>query len=343
MNKKQLKPKESYNLEEYLDQVVLKTLLIKEDRLFNVSHMVLGMGSEFMSELPLAILQKNHTNIIEEIGDIEFFAVGYAYFEGITLPTKFESTTYQKLIIPLLLIQTGIGQLQTIVKKELVSGVKKLDGVIVTHEKLTSIVYDILIGIQLFCEKEKISLEHTIRPANARKLNIRYDGGGFTAEHSLNRDYEAETLALENIGEKLCCGDNEECAKCSTSKNEFYGIDSVSIEKFKKTFTEYDKKTSELFSIIYHHKFNDPEIFENTDAILNVMLTTDWSKGFIEGILSKETITKILFMIDNDLLSGFVCSKLNSPDCENDNVWKIYGIEIHLSEAINKFNTTLNG
>lgn len=196
---------EKYNLIEYRDNVVRKTLLVKDDKMFNVIHMVLGMGSELMSELPLALKKKSLTNIIEELGDIEFFAVGYCIFENIGLPDKMVPTTNHKLIDSLLLMNIAIGNLQTIVKKELVSGVKKLDGFVVTKEKLSEIVYDVLIAIQLFANENNLDMENVVRPANARKLNVRYDGGGFSADKSLNRDYVAETNALKE--EKASCGD----------------------------------------------------------------------------------------------------------------------------------------
>lgn len=196
---------EKYNLIEYRDNVVKKTLLVKDDKMFNVMHMVLGMGSELMSELPLALRKKSLTNITEELGDIEFFVVGYCIFENIGLPDKMIPTTNHLLMNPILLMNIAIGNLQTIVKKELVSGVKKLDGIVVTKEKLQEIVFDILTGIQMFADQEHLHLEQGVRPANARKLNVRYDGGGFSADKSLNRDYAAETEALKE--EKSSCGD----------------------------------------------------------------------------------------------------------------------------------------
>ena len=212
---------EKYNLIEYRDNVVRKTLLVKDDKMFNVMHMVLGMGSELMSELPLALRKKSLTNITEELGDIEFFVVGYCIFENIGLPDKMVPTTNHLLMNPLLLMNIAIGNLQTIVKKELVSGVKKLDGVVVTKEKLQEIVFDILTGIQMFADEQRLLLDQGVRPANARKLNVRYDGGGFSADKSLNRDYAAETIALtgqvntEDFTKFCSCGQKEVCSKCS--------------------------------------------------------------------------------------------------------------------------------
>lgn len=194
--------RESYNLVEYRDNVVLKTLLIKEDKIFNLTHMALGMGSELMSELPIADKLMNETNRIEELGDIEFFVIGYAYFEDIEIPNKIPVNSVNALIEPLDLLNHYIGCIQTIVKKELVSGVKKLDGVVVTKEKLSEIVYNVLFGIQMYADYWNLDMVNVVRPANARKLNVRYDGGGFTAENSLDRDYTKEDAALKGAEKK---------------------------------------------------------------------------------------------------------------------------------------------
>lgn len=188
--------REKYDLLQFTEEVVKKTLLVKEDRMFNLCHMALGFGSEYMSELLMAHINKSHSNKQEEIGDIEFFLVGWAIFEGLDYATPITANSYQQLIQPEVLLSKTLGDIQTVVKKELVSGVQKLDGKVLTKEDLQRMFEDAIVGIQGICRKECLLLETGIRPMIAKKLNVRYDGGGFDANKSIDRDTDAEAKAM---------------------------------------------------------------------------------------------------------------------------------------------------
>lgn len=347
------KRKESYNLLQYREEVVLKTLLIKEDHLFNVSHMVLGMGSEILSELPVAEKLMNETNRIEELGDIEFFAIGYAHFEDIELPAKAEIRPMESLCDPLDLMRFSIGCLQTIVKKELVSGVKKLDGVVVTKEKLTEIVHTVLASIQMYANYWNLDLEETVRPANARKLNVRYDGGGFTAEQSLNRDYEKEDQALKGV-DRCSCGTNEACSNCPKtvtmrdftyeanvmnhaefSRDSDYKSNFISKDIFDFTVL-FNKKQYEAFRYLYFY-FMINEITDTAEDILIFMKTAGWVQDFLIEKMSYDVFKdfvqlQVIKEIPN--LIARLTTDYEKSEIMLNSIYDVPSLKFHIHEVI---------
>lgn len=197
-------------LQEYQNVVVIKKLLVKESRFDNAIHMLLGLGSEVMSEMiQAALLPDSETataNQIEELGDALFFCLGFMHFENLPIPeisnqkfnvpdNLFESEIGKfKGFAPLELLLVSIGDLQTIFKKELISGVRKIGSNV--NPDLSTYANNILWSLLQIIKDSDFDVQDVLYK-NALKLNVRYSDG-FTVEETLNRDIQKETDVLKS-------------------------------------------------------------------------------------------------------------------------------------------------
>lgn len=179
---------------EYTDNVVKQKLLIKESRFENSLHMLLGITSEFTSELQDAFRKNDHVNKREEFGDIEFFIAGLCVFEDLKLPIDERIPEIFKHVDVCSYMGQLIGDLNTIFKKELTSGVRKMDGIVV--DNLQYYTDNLFFCLWELMKRHGVCV-HETRYHNAKKLNVRY-AAGYTIDENLNRDLDAERKSLES-------------------------------------------------------------------------------------------------------------------------------------------------
>lgn len=209
---------------DYYENVVLKTIKTDLPPLLNKSHMALGFASEMLSEFTVADINGDVVNAVEEIGDAYYFVVGFAHFYNVHIPNDDEydkvmsamvlkfglytnDTLFQRIKTnPLDVINRLLGDMCTILKKEITSNVLKLDGKILTHEDLSEIIYMTLYAFsyyasQKFGENDSDPIGK-IREINGLKLvGIRHKDG-FSVDTDLNRNLEAERkLLTEKVNE----------------------------------------------------------------------------------------------------------------------------------------------
>lgn len=207
---------------DYYNNVVLVTLNQSLGNKLNKAHMALGFSSEIMSELTEANFNNDSVNELEELGDAEYFVVGLAHFYNIPIYSCVELNKKYNYIVDkyftvesvenelffvdkLLLIKKLMGDLDTIVKKEITSDVIKLNGVLLSQIELEDIFYKLLYVIELFVAENYSDNGHDIymvREMNSVKLvGVRHKEG-FTVNTDLERDLKSEREVMEQVMSK---------------------------------------------------------------------------------------------------------------------------------------------
>lgn len=182
-------------------EVVQKTILNHSDMKYNLAHMSLGMMSEITTEYLEAVEKNDLVNIKEELGDCEWFLLGWAKFEGLVIPEVVNYYTHKNCEVTSVTWQNlvgNMGKICTLVKNTIIKDKPKLDGIIYSAVDKQVLFQECLAGIQLVADMHGINMSE-IREIIAKKLNVRYDGGGFDPEKSLGRDVEAERKIMENL------------------------------------------------------------------------------------------------------------------------------------------------
>lgn len=162
-------------------------------------HMTLGVVSEVLEELPVALHKLDYVNIGEEIGDAFWYLANYANIWGIE--TKDTKLTYGqmkevetlegqfKLIEEsMLTLNFFIGQLADLDKKAFAYNKP------VTLEDRSYIMMTILLGLEGLCVKMNLDSD-VIREKNINKLKVRYPEK-FSDELANNRDLTSEYKTL---------------------------------------------------------------------------------------------------------------------------------------------------
>lgn len=217
----------NYNIYDYSEKVVKRSLNYYDDKNHNNQHMIMGLTSELTDELITALEKNDITNIIEELGDATFFNVGSLIHQGYweTFKDKIEQTDkllldlgfewtdekYSNKLTPqerkdifntvLFITFKTIGQLNTIYKNILVKDTPKYDGEILTDEQICNIHCHLLVCINTITSMVG-SNYHTVREVNDKKLFARHKGGTFTPETSLNRNTEEERKLMDETLDK---------------------------------------------------------------------------------------------------------------------------------------------
>lgn len=219
------------NIHEFNEKVVKVTIKDLGDEIKNKTHMILGMTSEIADEFTVACIEGDPFNYYEELGDNEWFAVGYCNMYNLdlesvtTFPTDIEDeifydykqyenyssknlssfpVTEKTEIFGSCLIRI-FGILSSILKKEITSNVMKYEGVEVTKEYHEKLLRHVFYCIQHLVDYPLIRISEVnaksieeVRDRIANKLLVvRHKGQAMTTESDLNRDLKAEREVLE--------------------------------------------------------------------------------------------------------------------------------------------------
>ena len=212
----------NYNIYEYGETVVKRSLNYYDNQNENNFHMIAGLTSELTEELLIALDTNDVVNIVEELGDATFFNIGSMIHnkywdnfkekieqtDALLLDMGFDWTdeNYSKKLTPterkdlftnvLFLTFKSVGTLNTIYKNVLVKNTPKYNGNILTEEQICDIHCNLQICINTLTTMMGKNY-HEVREVNDKKLFARHKGGTFTPETSLNRDTEEERKIME--------------------------------------------------------------------------------------------------------------------------------------------------
>lgn len=214
----------TYNIYDYGEKVVKRSLNYYENNNENNFHMIAGLTSELTDELITAFESSDLTNIIEELGDATFFNVGNLIHNGLwdKFKEKIENTdkllldlgfdwndeNFSKKLTPLerknyvdnvlFTIFKSVGALNTIYKNILVKNTPKYNGKILTEEEICFYNCNLQIAINTLSIMVG-SNYHQVREVNDKKLFARHNGSVLTPETSLNRDTDSERKIMEDV------------------------------------------------------------------------------------------------------------------------------------------------
>lgn len=216
-----------YNIYEYGETVVKRSLNSYDDMNHNNQHMVMGLTSELTEELIVALEKNDMVNVMEELGDATFFNIGSLIHHGywdkfkekikqtdsLLLDLGFDWTDvdYAKRLTPterkglfdnvLFLTFKNVGALNTIYKNLLVKSTPKYNDEILTEEQICEkhCALQICINTLTYMMGENY---HKVREMNDKKLFARHKGGTFTPETSLGRDTDEERKIMEDTANK---------------------------------------------------------------------------------------------------------------------------------------------
>lgn len=164
-------------------------------------HMVLGINTEVMGEMPGAIAKEDLVNFKEEVGDAFWYIANYCNIWNIE-PTleidlsksKFDSVKLDKSdagqFMILFTIAENIAELQDLDKKLLAYG-KPAD-----LQKRTDLINTIYSMLEYFCHVLGINTDR-VRENNIEKLVARYPDLKFDADKAINRTLDTERAILE--------------------------------------------------------------------------------------------------------------------------------------------------
>ncbi len=178
----------------------IRTMKTLGSPLLDSIHMTLGVVSEFLEELPVAINNMDYVNIGEEIGDLFWYLANYANVWGIeTADTKipYDSLAahdtleqhFQSIEAGMKTISYHIGQFTDLDKKAFVYNKQ------VSLEDREYLFFIILLGVEGLASKFNLDSDQ-LRLKNINKLKVRYPEK-FTEESANNRDLKAEYETLK--------------------------------------------------------------------------------------------------------------------------------------------------
>lgn len=214
----------TYNIYDYGEKVVKRSLNYYENNNENNFHMIAGFTSELTDELISAFESSDLTNIIEELGDATFFNVGNLIHNNLWDKFKEKIENTDKLLLDLgfdwndenfsknltqlerknyvdsvlFTIFKTVGALNTIYKNILVKNTPKYNGKILTDEEICYYNCNLQIAINTLSVMIGTNY-HQVREVNDKKLFSRHNGGTLTPETSLNRDTDKERKLMEDV------------------------------------------------------------------------------------------------------------------------------------------------
>jgi len=180
------------NLQEYinLSQKTLSNQFHSDGQIEKILHAALGLATEIDELLENYESQIDHTNLIEEIGDICWYlSIFYREYPGSEKMIKLDSETKspEKIVMDML---KSILKIQDIIKKKLFYNKP------IQENSLIELIISINSDLILFLEKYNLNIED-VWYKNIAKLKARY-GDKFSSEKAINRDLEIEKKILEN-------------------------------------------------------------------------------------------------------------------------------------------------
>lgn len=211
-----------YQIYEYGETVVKRSLNYYENKNENNFHMISGLTSELTEELIVALDKNDMVNILEELGDATFFNVGsmihnnywdifkekIAETDTLLLDLGFDwsDQDYSKKLTPsekkeifntvIFTMYKSVGALNTIYKNILVKDIAKYNGEVLSPEQVCSQHCNLMICINTLTVMLGSNFQK-VREINDKKLFARHNGGTLTADSSNNRDTDAERKIME--------------------------------------------------------------------------------------------------------------------------------------------------
>lgn len=152
----------------------------------NSIHFVLGVASEVLDELAIAIANNDSVNIQEEIGDANWFLSEYANNWNLITPDFYELRAEEYYYLED--ITTNIGKLTDLDKGVWIYGKE------VSIETRQNLLNSIWIGLEYLALGMDFN-SNEIRRKNIAKLKVRF-GDKFDAYLAKNRDLQSELEAL---------------------------------------------------------------------------------------------------------------------------------------------------
>ena len=147
----------------------------------NLSHMVMGMGSE-LSELQDSYDSGDKVNIGEELADIMWYLANYCTFRNHTLYNLTVNNNFKNL-------KWNIAELTDLVKKYVAYNKP------INEETEKTLIVSILLEVTIICDNYDLNLDRILEN-NIDKLKARYPDK-FQENLALNRDLVAERKELE--------------------------------------------------------------------------------------------------------------------------------------------------
>lgn len=186
------------NFNEYR-QNTIRTMKELGSPLLDSVHMSLGIVTEIVDELPIAIHNMDYVNISEEIGDAFWYLANYANIWNLQVgDTKVHSSkleTAETLKDHYQLIENGLnllinytGKLADLDKKAFAYNKQ------INLEDRQFLFTVITLGLEAMCTKFNLDSD-VIREKNINKLKVRYPDK-FSDEYANNRDLSAEYKTL---------------------------------------------------------------------------------------------------------------------------------------------------
>lgn len=211
-------------IDNYADVVINRTINNYDDMNYNNFHMVSGLTSELTDELIKALNANDNTNIVEELGDAQFFTIGLLILNGwfdkylediiksdsMLLDLGFDWSNFEeqaklsddiraKLFNNVLFdTYVMVGKLNTIFKNILIKDTPKYDGKVLTEHEIVLQVINLIVCINTLCHMTGNNLM-TVRNVNNEKLFARYSGGTFDPKKSLDRNIEEERKIMDSM------------------------------------------------------------------------------------------------------------------------------------------------
>lgn len=169
--------------------LALRTYNDLGDKLKNSLHMTTGMASEFNKEARIAQINNDKVNLMEEFGDILWFAVVYAHIYNIKIPVTREPIDVPHSVFSEFNVAICIGGLLDLDKAELAYG-RKAD-----EDERTRTLQNLFNHMYLWAGIIEINPEMAMERVIA-KLKKRFPEK-FSTEQAITRNLEVERAALE--------------------------------------------------------------------------------------------------------------------------------------------------
>lgn len=164
-----------------------------------LAHTIAGISGEILSELEYAFASRNQTNILEEVGDIQYHILIAAHRYGVdltyvdeTTPTLYNNSKVADFCLasPFKAVKYHAGEFIDVLKRIYIYKSKKFD----TND-LVKGLKDLQSAIYRLSLKNGFTPEEAIE-AVIRKLKLRYEDK-FSVDEADNRHLKAEEQALE--------------------------------------------------------------------------------------------------------------------------------------------------
>lgn len=192
------------NFKEYR-KLTIKTMSDTGSKITDSVHMVLGMNTEVVGELPKALMNEDLVNFKEEIGDTFWYLANYCNIWNLDI-TEINPDVHKEIAKNLTprKINAKDGNLFLLVLSigEVIAEMQDLDKKELAYGKIADLNERSKHAMALFVALEAISAmfganTNEIRNSNIDKLSARYPDLRFDAVKAVNRDLVVEREILE--------------------------------------------------------------------------------------------------------------------------------------------------